>query len=201
MTASVALAAALALAVPPAAATHPSDAEADALRALALASAGDPDVVELQAAAAREAERDAGDAGSIPRRARLSALLPRLSLEYRREEQSNRVVGLQGAGEVDYLRLTPGSAIVVRASWDLGGLVAAPGEAAAAAVATARARRRSEAVLHATALHYERRRLKAALLLDPPSDPLARATAELEIARLGAELDALTGGLLSGRAP
>jgi len=107
-------------------------------------------------------------------------------------------VGLQGSGEVDYLRLAPGSTYLLRATWDLGGLVAAKGELAAAAAARARAHRRDAAVRRATALFFERQRARLALLLDPPSAPLARAEAELALDRLTAELDAATGGLLSG---
>ncbi len=51
-----------------------------------------------------------------------------------------------------------------------------------------------------TRLHFERRRARVALLLEPPADPVARVQAELEVEQLGAELDALTGGLATGRA-
>ncbi|HTN51526.1 MAG TPA: hypothetical protein VML50_03925 [Anaeromyxobacter sp.] len=194
----LALAALAAPAPPPA---SPAASEAAALRALAVIAAGEPAVADVQAAAALQADRASPDPGAWPARARLSALLPRLTAEYRHEQQSTRTTGLQSAGEVDYLRLVPSDAMVIRLSWDLGELLAAPGEVGAAVAAAARARRRAEAVSRATALHFERRRLEAALLLDPPQDPVARATAELEIERLRAELDALTGGLLSGRRP
>lgn len=159
----------------------------------------DPDVAALQAAAAREAERGVPDPGSYPARARWAALLPRLTAEVRYQDQSNRVVGLQGSGEVDYLRLAPGRTVGVRATWDLGHLVAAPGELQAASHATARARLRAEAVARVTRLHFERQKARVALLLEPPTDPLLRAQAELEVDRLGAEIDALTGGLAAGR--
>jgi hypothetical protein len=144
----------------------------------------------VQAAAARLAAPPAAH------RSALSALLPRVTAEVRHDEQSNRVVGLQGSGEVDYLRLTPGTSVAVRATWDLARLVAPPEPGAAD-----HARRRDEAVRRATQLYYERRQLRVALLLAPPEDPVARADAELEIDRLGAELDALTGGLFSGAPP
>jgi len=189
------LAAALAAAPPQPQSLPPRDAT-DALRTLAAISAGEPDAAEVAAAAAREA--DPGAVEAFPRRARLSALLPRVTAEYRHDERSYRVVGLQGAGEVDYLRTAPGNTYVLRATWDLGGLVAARGELAAAAAARARAHRRDQAVRRATALFFDRRRAQLALLLDPPSAPLARAEAELALDRLTAELDAATGGLLSG---
>jgi hypothetical protein len=171
----------------------------EALRALASVAAGDPPVGEVQDAAARAADRQVQEAEGFASRARAAALLPRITVEVRRDERSYRVVGLQSSGEVDYRHLSPGSAVLVRATWDLGELVAARGELAAAAASEARARRRAEAVRRATALYYERRKAQLELHLAPPEDALARAEAELRVERLAAELDALTGGLLSGR--
>lgn len=191
---AIVLAAALS-APPPFPASRP---EGEALRAIGLVSAGEPAVAEVQAAAAREAERDGPAIDGFPRRARLAGLLPRLTAEVRYDERSYRVVGLQGSGEVDYLRLAPGKAFLVRATWDLGTLVAARGELAAASAADARTRRRGAAVKRATTLFFDRRRAMLALVLDPPAGALARAEAELALDRLTAELDVLTGGLLSG---
>lgn len=174
-------------------------AERDALRAIAASGAGEPSIGEVQDAAAGAADREVPEAGGFAARARLAALLPRITVEVRRDERSYRVVGLQSSGEVDYRHLSPGSAVLLRASWDLGALVAAPGELAAAGASAARARRRAEAVRRATALYFARRRAQLELLLAPPEDALARAQAELEVERLAAELDAVTGGLLAGR--
>lgn len=181
----------------PAPPLSPARVEAEAFRALGAVEAGDPSIADVQSAAARVAAAGLPAAGSFARRARLAALLPRLSAEIRRDERSQRIVGLQGAGEVDYLRLSPGTQVALRASWDLGRLAAAPGELGGAAAGAARARRQEEAVRRATSLYYERRKLRLAVWLDPPPAPLARAQAEVELDRLGAELDALTGGLLS----
>jgi hypothetical protein len=197
LTSSIALAAVLAAS--PSAGQRP---EAEALRALGLTSAGEPGIAEVQEAAAREAERDGPSIDAFPGRSRLAALLPRLTTEYRHDERSYRVVGLQGSGEVDYLRLAPGNTFLVRATWDLGSLVAAKGELAAFSAAQARARRRDAAVRRATAAFFDRRRVMLALLVDPPTTALARAEAELALDRLTAELDALTGGLFrSGARP
>lgn len=172
--------------------------DSEALRALGAISAGEPGIAEVQDAAARAADREGPALDGFPVRSRLAALLPRLTVEYRREERSYRVVGLQGAAEVDYERYNPGTALVLRATWDLGTLVAARGEIDAASAARVRARRRDEAVRRATSAFFERRRAILALLLEPPSTALARAEAELAVDRLTAELDALTGGLFTG---
>ncbi len=174
--------------------------ERDALRALVLVAAGEPGIVEVQQAAASTADREVPEAEGFARRARAAALLPRITAEVRRDERSYRVTGLQSAGEVDYRHDAPGSAVLLRATWELGELVAAKGELAAAAASEVRARRRGEAVRRATAAYYERRSAQLALLLAPPGGALERAEAELKVERLAAELDALTGGLLSRRA-
>jgi hypothetical protein len=190
---------ALLVAAPPAAPVIPP-AAVDGLRALAVAASGDPPIEAVQAAAARVALGGGGDPTTVPGRVRWSALLPRVTAEFRHLDQSNRTVGLSGSGEVDYLRLTPGTTVALRATWELPDLVAPRGELAATSAAAEAARRRTDAALRATALHFERRGRRVALLLAPPEDARARAEAELELARLTAELDALTGGLYSGAA-
>ncbi len=188
---------------PPIAPLSPDAATAEALsaRALAAVAARVPDVVGLQRAAAHVADRFSDHVTDYPARARWSALLPHFTAEFRRDQASNRVVGVQGSGEVDYLRLAPSNTLLVRATWDLPSLVAAPGELEAETQLAARARRRAEAVEKVTKLFFDRRKLRVALLVSPPVDPVARAQTEVEIARLGAEIDALTGGKLREAAP
>jgi len=173
----------------------------DPARLLARILATEPTVAAVQEAAGRHAESATPDPAELARRRRLAALLPRVTGEGRHEERDFRVVGMQGSSEVDYLRSSPGTSVAVHATWELGDLIATTGEAAAAAAALARAKRRDEAVDKATALHFERRHRLLALLADPPSDARARIQSELELERVTAQLDALTGGLFSGRRP
>jgi hypothetical protein len=189
---------ALLLAAPP---LPPPVPAPDPARLLARIAAGEPSVAAVQSAAARHAEAATPDPAELAKRRRLAAVLPRLTAEVRHEERAYRVTGLQGTSEVDYLRSSPGTSVSLHATWELGDLVAATGEAAAAAAALARATRRDEAVRKATALHFERRHRQLALLADPPSDARARVEAELELGRVTAELDALTGGLFMERRP
>jgi len=171
----------------------------DPLRLLARLALADPPVSEVQAAAARVADASAPDPIELASRRRWAALLPTLTAELRAEQQSYRVVGLQASGEVDYLRSSPGTSVTLRATWDLGELVASRAEPAAASAGLTHARWRDEAVRRATHLFFERRRILLLLALDPPTAPLARADVELELARTTAELEALTGGLLAAR--
>jgi len=173
--------------------------EGGARRSLARLAAGEPTAGEVQAAAARRAEALA-DPAMLPGRGRAAALLPRITAEVRYGESTTHTLGLQGSGEVDYARFAPGYAFLLRATWDLGALLAPPGELAALAASAERSRRRDEAVRHATGLYFERARLRLALLLDPPGTARAWAEAEVELDRVTAELDALTGGLYAGMA-
>jgi hypothetical protein len=175
------------------------DAAAAARSALALVSRGEPSISDLQAAAARRAD-PLGSIVETPARGRLAALLPRLTAELRIDERSYRVMGLQGTGEVDYARYAPGWLAAVRASWDLARLVEPLADAAAAKGAIERARRREEAIRKVTAIYFERRKLRLALALAPPAATAERADAELELERLAAELDGLTGGAFTGGA-
>jgi hypothetical protein len=171
----------------------------DPIRLLARLAVSDPPVSRVQAAAAAVVEQAVQDPTALAERRRLAALLPTVTAEVRRDQSSYRVVGLQGTSEVDYARNSPGTTVSLRATWELPDLWATRGEPSSVSVALSRLRRRDEAVQRATALYYERRRLQALLALDPPTVPLARAEAELELDRTTAELDVLTGGLYAGR--
>jgi hypothetical protein len=172
------------------------DPAAVARRGLAVAARGDPAIGEVQAAAARCA--DPSSAEGLHARGRIAAMLPRVTAEVRFDERSYRVVGLQGTGEVDYVRRAPGWTAAVRATWDLGALVAPLHLRVDAKGLLERARRRDEAVRRATALYFERRRLRLALELAAPAAGAERASAALEVERLAAELDALTDGAFTG---
>jgi hypothetical protein len=164
-----------------------------ARRALVAAARGDPPVAEVQRAAGRCAETLEGERDVLDR-ARVAALLPQVTAEVRVDDRSYRVTGLQSSGEVDYSRYAPGWYAGLRATWDLAALVSPPGVRPTARGLLDRARRRDAAVRSATALYFERRRLRLGLELSPPAAAAERAARELEVERLAAELDALTGG-------
>jgi hypothetical protein len=176
----------------------PTQVDHAAALLLARAAGAEPTVLEVQRAAAAGAATPG--AADWRRRARLAALLPRVSAELRLDDRSYRTVGLTTSAEVDYTRYTPGSGVVVRLSWDLPEAVFTEAELRAAAQAQAAARLRAEAVERATRLYFERQRRRLALVADPPASPRERAEQELRLEELAAELDALTGGLYSGAA-
>jgi hypothetical protein len=203
MSTSFALAAAIAFAAAPSTSSPApaAPAGADPLRLLSRLAVGEPSAAQVQDAAWAQAERSVADPLAVAERRRLAAWLPTLSAEVKADQQTYRVVGLQSAGEVDYVRSSPGTSVLVRATWELGDLISARTEPQAASAALSRARRRDEAVRRATVLYFERRRIQLLLALDPPAAPLARGDVEIDLERATAELDVLTGGLYAARAP
>ncbi len=178
---------------------EPAESEVRAARAAGLAWAGEPSVEAVQRAAAVQLDGEAGRLDSLWRRARRAAWLPRLSAEVEHDERTTRVVGFTGSSEADYLRFSPGTRASLRAAWELDRLVFSRDELAVAEAASRLARHRQERVERATHLFFQRLRLKAELAVAPPEGAVERVRAELELGRVTAELDALTGGLL-GRA-
>jgi hypothetical protein len=176
----------------------PEQVDHAAARLLARAAGAEPSALEVQRAAATVAATPG--AASWRRRARLAALVPRVSAELRVDDRSYRMVGLTSSAEVDYTRYTPTSAVALRLTWDLPEAVFAETELRAAAQAQLAARLRAEAVERATRLYFERQRLRLAVVAEPPESPRQRAEQELRLEELAAELDVLTGGLYSGGA-
>jgi hypothetical protein len=194
----------LLLTAPPAAPTPPAAdpaalARVDGNRVLAVVAAADPPVAEVQRAAARHDGVDPDRLRAWVARPRSAHWLPRLSIDASRTERDTRVVGVTGTVESDYLRVTPSTQLGVRLSWDLDQLVFSRDEPAAAWTASRLIDRREERVRRATRLYFQRRRLLVQLALDPPREALQRAERENQVDEITAELDELTGGLLSGR--
>lgn len=97
------------------------------------------------------------------------------------------------------MRLVPGDAIEVRASWDLDQLLFSSAELQVASSMAQLAKDREDRVERATRLYFERRKRLLDLVVAPPVSPQDRAERELEIDALTAELDALTQGLFRQR--
>jgi hypothetical protein len=195
---------ALLLAAPPAGTAPPAAdpavaARFDGHRILAVVAAGDPPVAEVQRAAADHDGVDPDRLRAWVARPRSAHWLPRVSIDASRTERDTRVVGVTGTVESDYLRVNPSTQFGIRLSWDLDQLVFSRDEPAAAWTASRLIDRREERVRRATRLYFQRRRLLVQLALDPPREALQRAERENQVDEITAELDELTGGLLSGR--
>ncbi|BDG09053.1 hypothetical protein [Anaeromyxobacter paludicola] len=173
----------------------PPDPDAQAAQVSAWLFAGEPPIDVCQRAAARGLPGDPELAESWRVRARAAALVPQLSAEYRHDERGR----WYGVGSDDLLRSAPADTFSVRATWTLAHLVFTPEEPRAVTAAAELSRRRQERVERVTRLYFHRRRLRLSLALSPPDEPRARAELAVEIDEVTAELDALTGGLFSGR--
>jgi hypothetical protein len=194
----------LLLAAPPALPAPPAPdpaatARIDGHRVLAVVAAADPPVAEVQRAAADHDGIDPDRLRAWVARPRSAHWLPHVSLDASRTERDTRVVGVTGTIESDYLRVNPSTQFGIRLSWDLDQLVFSRDEPAAAWTASRLIDRRAERVRRATRLFFQRRRLLVQLALDPPSEAILRAERENQVDEITAELDELTGGLLSGR--
>jgi hypothetical protein len=170
-----------------------SEPREEAVRLLRLVLAGEPRIEIVQRAAEARAGPGRDEAEGWRRRSRLAALVPRLVAEYRHDERSLHVVGVNSGSEVDYLRTSPGDAVSVRLDFDLDGLVFGKQELAAVAAAQRAEGRRRAAADRATRVYYERLRLRLALAANPPASPRERAGLEIDLEAVTAELDALTG--------
>jgi hypothetical protein len=195
---SLLLAAPPTLPAPPAA-DPAATARIDGHRVLAVIAAADPPVAEVQRAAADHDGIDPDRLRAWVARPRSAHWLPHVSLDASRTERDTRVVGVTGTIESDYLRVNPSTQFGIRLSWDLDQLVFSRDEPAAAWTASRLIDRRAERVRRATRLYFQRRRLLVQLALDPPREAIQRAERENQVDEITAELDELTGGLLSGR--
>jgi hypothetical protein len=178
------------------------------LETLLATFAHEPDVRSVQQAALRYGELGGRRLDRYSARARASNLLPRIQGQWgwldQRDSQLRYRENLKtGADGIMYrdvaqnhlnedLRLR--SLYTVRVSFDLGGLVYDPAEPAIAREVRSRLSHREELLQRVTHLYFERRHRQLLLAAEPHASWQARLERTLEIDRLTAQLDALTGG-------
>jgi hypothetical protein len=157
----------------------------------------EPSVRTLQAAAARRAEAQPEQVRSWLARVRKAALLPALHVRVGRG--LGAVVVSRDSDGIDRYTSTANDAwrFEVELGWSLDRLLFDGNELRLSREAQRVAARREEIEGRVARIYFARRRLQLAAATDGRADP-ERA---LEIDELGAELDALTGGLISDGAP
>jgi hypothetical protein len=202
----------LVAAVPSARADEPIIDDAS-LRQLVTDFPGEPDVRAVQQAALRHAEDGLAGLDRWRRRARWSNLVPDVDGEFAwldqrdsqlqydedittgedgsptRDEASNRFV--------DDLRVR--ALYGVELQFDLSGLVFDRDELSVARESRARTKARAALMAQVTTLYFERRHRQILQRLAAPTNLRERLTLILEIERLTAEIDALTGGWFAMR--
>lgn len=165
---------------------------------LELLEEREPTIEEVRAAAVRAAGLEPRKGKRWARRARLSGLLPRLTVRATRQMARDQGLTLDLTETSDRLKLSTGDQLVVeaRATWDLGKLVFDPVELRASRESARLWSERADLEAEVTRLFYERRRAQIEWILAPPEDAADAALRRLEIDELTAQLDALSGGFL-----
>jgi len=163
-----------------------------AIALLCAATAGEPGLVEAQAAAQRTAGGSAAEDAARTARLRRSHWAPVLRGQLlRRDDLRDRAGELRG-----YPLVQQDSAVAntwsITLTWDFAQLLYAREESQLALAHVHLARVRREAADRAAELWVERRQKRASLT---SLSGAARREAALELLRLTAELDAVTGGL------
>jgi hypothetical protein len=158
----------------------------------------EPSVLEAQEAAVRHAGIDAARLASWRERSRWSAAAPEFLAEYRRAAGTDRTLGAQSSGTVDYADLDLEDRYTVRARWDLDRLVFNPDELRVASETIEVVELRQAVIDQVTRLYFERRRQQV-LLLRSALEVDERLRLELRVEELTASLDGLTGGWFSAR--
>lgn len=182
---------ALTLAAPAAAQQHPAEIQANEVLA---PFAGEPNVNQVQRAALDYAAMHPEVYENMRSRSRIAGALPEVRFRVtkdigddRKEDDFGGVV-IQEAGDLELLG---------EVRWRLGDVVFNARETAVVRENRYAVKERQRLLQSINQTYFERRRAQIDLMRTPATDPAARALAELKIAQLTAELDALTGGAFS----
>lgn len=165
--------------------------------------ASEPTVNQVQQAALSYYALHPEELGKLRSRAGWSHLLPAVRVEVTKEldDESRSLVRFDDLEEADDIsaqeKREDDLELMARADWELNELVYSPDELSVLRENRLSAKERQKLLNLVTRVYFERRRAQIDLMTSPPSDPKARALAELKIAELTAELDALTGGAFS----
>jgi hypothetical protein len=157
-----------------------------------------PTVDQVVAAAIRRARLEEGEAASWRARLRWSSLLPKISGRLGRVTGATESASLRPESP-DQLDLNnySGARWEVRTTWDLSRLLFDPRELRVSSRSTALQALREKLVERVIQLYYRRVRLVVMSRRETAAGPEEALDRELELRRLTAQLDALTGGLLS----
>ncbi|MCG8422842.1 MAG: hypothetical protein MJE77_33440 [Proteobacteria bacterium] len=156
---------------------------------------GEPGLAEVRRAALHHAGLADRPELSWTGRARLSALLPVLTVQINRGSGYDRDLSRSSSGTE---RLDVGSdrdiSVAAKAVWNLDRLLFSDAELRAVKAAQQQYEERIQLLARVTSLYFQRRKLQITALWSPPGDPARAALQKLAIHELTAQLNALTGG-------
>lgn len=164
---------------------------------------GEPSINQVQRAALDYAAMHPEIFDNMATRTRARALVPDVTLQVTSDvDDEVRTLGNRtNAGTLEDFATTETNRDLLQLrgelKWKLGDLVFSSQETAIARENRYSAKERQKLLQTVTQVYFERRRAQIDLLLSPPAEAGARALAELKIAQLTGELDALTGGRFS----
>ncbi|MFC1646441.1 WD40/YVTN/BNR-like repeat-containing protein, partial [Candidatus Omnitrophota bacterium] len=148
---------------------------------------GEPTIEQVQAAAIEYSEVNMNKIKSWRRQARLKALIPTFSVGY------DKVIYGSSSGAMAIGPRDWGMDI----SWDLADFIWSTDQTTIDSRSRLTVQLRQDILNQVTNLYYERRRIKAELLLSPPEDSVEELYRNFEIQQVTADIDGLTNNFFS----
>lgn len=176
-----------------------SKVEAQARKLLARFD-GEPSVNQVQRAALDYASMNPELLRSMQTRSKVAPLLPEIRLRIETEDDldSKSITRFEEGNAAQDISATKNVAddlkLYGEAKWKFGDVVFNSREFGVVREYRQTAKTRQKLLQTVTQVYFERRRAQVELLTAPPTEAAGRALAELKIAQLTGELDALTGG-------
>ena len=171
----------------------------------------EPTIIEVQEAAAAYAQIDEAVMDRWSARANAAAILPDLTVEYRRyvdddiQRDDDQDLNVDENGDLVLADMERDirteddeeQRLIIQGDFELNELIWNPDLLRISKERRDLVELREDVLTSVTSLYFERRRAQVQLLLNPPTDTVERLRRELEIQELTASIDALTGGWFS----
>lgn len=162
--------------------------------------ASEPSVREVQEVAMRYALVNDDTLNGYQSSAKWTKLLPRTRVRYSQDVDDNRGVAVSETGERD-LDFDDNKTVDydMQLEWRFDELLMGPTRIQAIRETSRLVQLRDDILDEVTKVYFDRRRVQVDLLTNPPQDAKARATKDLRLEELTANLDGLTGGWFGQR--
>ncbi len=162
----------------------------------------EPSISEIQNAAVEYAEVHPRKIQEWRKAAARSAWLP--SISFNKKRSDNQTIDIDRGGTADADRFIQGPEEfqddwAINMSWNLSELVWNNDQTSIDVRSKLMAELRDDIVSEVTHLFYQRRRLQAEFILNPPKNTKTLVEKSIQFEELTASIDGLTGGYLSGR--
>lgn len=162
--------------------------------------ANEPTVREVQEVAMRYALVSDDVLNGYQRSAKWTKLLPRTRVAYRQVAEDDTAVDVNEVGERDLtVEDDVQSLTLVQLEWRLDEMLMGPARIQTIRESARLVNLRDDILDEVTKIYFDRRRVQVDLLMSPPQDARSKATKDLRLEELTANLDALTGGWFSQR--